>query len=53
MKEIIDYILKSELTINGLDKWNATGLFGVIMAINAVDFLLSTIARLFNFLINI
>lgn len=50
MNELNDYIMKSELSINGWDKWKATGLFGIGVTIYVVDCLLNTTASLFNFL---
>ena len=50
--KIKDYILKSELKISW-DKWNFTGIFGILMTITFITKLISLVCNLIKFLINL
>ena len=50
--KIKDYILKSELKISW-DKWNFTGIFGIIMTILAIDSVINLVGDLVKYFINL
>jgi hypothetical protein len=52
MKKIKDYVLKSQLKISW-DRWNFTGIFGIILTTAAIKYLINLVGYLVKYFINL